>query len=60
MISIGFDRDLPKGTFLRAELAHTDYDDITLKGSSDTDGVNNKVDADVDATSLRFSVGKAF
>ena len=60
MISIGFDRDLPKGTFLRAELAHTDYDDITLKGSSDTDGVNNKVDADVDATSLRFSIGKVF
>ena len=60
MVSIGFDRDLPRGTFLRAELAYTDYDDITLKGSSDTDGVNNKVDADVDATSLRFSIGKVF
>ena len=60
MVSIGFDKDLPKGAFLRAELAYTDYDDITLTGSADTDGVSNKVDADVDATSLRLSIGKAF
>ena len=60
MVSIGFDKDLPKGAFLRAELAYTDYDDITLTGSADTDGVSNKVDADVDATALRISVGKAF
>ena len=60
MVSVGFDKDLPKGAFLRAELAYTDYDDITLTGSTDTDGVSNKVDADVDATSLRLSIGKAF
>ena len=60
MVALGFDRDMPNGTFLRAEVAYTDYDDITLRGSSDTDGVSNKVDADVDATSLRLSVGKAF
>ena len=60
MVSVGFDKDLPKGAFLRAELAYTDYDDITLTGSADTDGVSNKVDADVDATALRISVGKAF
>ena len=60
MVSLGFDRDLANGTFIRAEVAYTDYDDITLTGSTDTDGVSNKVDADVDATSLRLSVGKAF
>ena len=60
MVSLGFDRDLANGTFIRAEVAYTDYDDITLTGSADTDGVSNKVDADVDATSLRLSVGKAF
>ena len=47
-------------TYTDAELAYTDYDDITLTGSADTDSVSNKVDADVDATSLRLSVGKAF
>ena len=60
MVSIGFDRDMPNGSFIRAEVAYTDYDDITLSGSADTDGVSNKVDADVDATSLRLSVGRAF
>ena len=60
MVSLGFDRDMANGTFIRAELAYTDYDDITLTGSADTDSVSNKVDADVDATSLRLSVGKAF
>ena len=60
MVSLGFDRDLENGTFIRAEVAYTDYDDITLTGSADTDGVSNKVDADVDATALRISVGKAF
>lgn len=60
MISLGIDRDMPNGSFIRAEVAYTDYDDITLSGSADTDGVSNKVDADVDATSLRLSVGRAF
>ena len=60
MVSLGFDRDMPNGTFIRAEIAYTDYDDISLTGSADTDDVTNKVDADVDATSLRLSVGKAF
>ena len=60
MVSLGFDRDMPNGAFIRAELAYTDYDNITLRGSTDTDGVTNLVNADVDATSLRLSVGKAF
>ena len=60
MVSLGIDKDMPNGTFIRAELAYTDYDDITLNGSADADSVKNKVDADVDATSLRLSVGKAF
>ena len=60
MVSLGFDKDMPNGAFIRAELAYTDYDNITLRGSTDTDGVVNLVDADVDATSLRLSVGKAF
>jgi len=60
MISVGIDRDMPNGSFIRAEVAYTDYDDITLSGSADTDGASNKVDADVDATSLRLSIGRAF
>ena len=60
MVSIGFDRDMPNGSFIRAEVAYTDYDDITLTGSADSDDASNKVDADIDATSLRLSVGRAF
>ena len=59
-IGIGIDRDLPNGFFVRAEAGFTDYDDISLQGSADADSVRNKVDADIDATSLRLSVGKAF
>ena len=60
MVSLGFDRDMPNGSFIRAEVAYTDYDDITLTGSADSDDASNKVDADIDATSLRLSVGRAF
>jgi len=60
MISLGFDRDLPNDSFLRLEAAYTDYDDVTFNGSADADSVKNKVDADIDATSLRISIGRAF
>ncbi len=60
MVSVGFDRDMPNGSFLRLEASYTDYDDISLTGSQDGDSVSNKVDADVDATAFRISVGRAF
>ena len=60
MVSLGFDRDLANGSFFRAELAYTDYDDVSITGSADSDSVSNKIDADVDSTALRFSIGKAF
>lgn len=60
MISVGVDRDMPNGSFMRLEASYTDYDDISLTGSADTDGVSNKVTADVDSMAFRISVGRAF
>ena len=45
---------------LRAEYLYTDYDDLSLTGSEDADSVTNKVDADVDTTAIRISLGLAF
>ena len=45
---------------LRAEYLYTDYDDLSLTGSEDADSVTNKVDADVDTTAIKISLGLAF
>ena len=60
MVSLGIDRDLANGKFFRAELAHTDYSSVSLTGSADSDGVSNQIEADVDSTALRLSIGKTF
>ena len=65
MIGFGLDRDLDNGLFFRAEATYIDYDDVELKGSfngnaAGDSAVRNVVDADVDATALRISVGKSF
>ena len=40
-----------KGERIRVELAHSDFDSISLKSSANT----NKIDADADATALKIS-----
>jgi hypothetical protein len=60
LIGLGVNRDIANGTFFRTELTYTDYNDVTIDGSLDSDGVKNKIDADIDAVALRISIGKAF
>ena len=45
------------GENIRVELAHTNYESISIKSSVARAGVtnNNKIDADLDTTSLKFS-----
>ena len=59
-VAVGFDKDVPNGAFVRLEASYTDYEDFSITGSADTDSVTNKVDADIDSTALRISIGKAF
>jgi hypothetical protein len=60
LIGLGMNRDNANGTFFRSELTYTDYDDVSITGTADTDGVRNKIDADIDAIAFRISIGKAF
>ena len=58
LIGAGINRDMSNGMFMRAEATFTDYEDVSLVGSADSDSVSNKVDADVDAKAFRISIGK--
>ena len=60
LVGLGFNKNNDNGTFFRTELTYSDYEDISITGSADTDGVKNKIDADIDAVAFRISVGKAF
>jgi opacity protein-like surface antigen len=60
LIGAGVQKDASNGMFFRAEASYTDYSDISISGSVDANGVNNRIDADVDATAFRLSIGKAF
>ena len=60
MLGVGFQRDRDNGMFVRAEVTHTNYDDVKLNGTLDADSVRNVVDASVDATAVRLSLGKSF
>ena len=60
LIGLGINRDNANGTFFRSELTYTDYEDVTINGTADSDGVKNKIDADIDAVAFRISIGKAF
>lgn len=65
LIGVGVNRDMSNGMFMRAEATHTDYEDVSLQGSlngnaAGDSAVRNKIDADVDATAFRISIGKAF
>ena len=60
LIGLGINRDNANGTFFRTELTYTDYEDVAINGTADSDGVKNKIDADIDAVAFRISIGKAF
>ena len=65
MVGIGVNRTAANGAFFRTELTRTDYEEVTFLGSfngnaAGDSAVRNKVDASVDATALRISVGKSF
>tara|TARA_B100000427_G_C15450696_1_gene569457 strand:- start:16 stop:687 length:672 start_codon:yes stop_codon:yes gene_type:complete len=51
---IGFQSEDGRARF---ELAHVDYDDITVTGTGSGETNQNKVDADADATLIRLSYG---
>lgn len=60
MIGAGFSSDRGNGGFFRTEVTYTDYEEVTFNGSLDSDSVRNKIDGDVDALAVRFSIGKSF
>ena len=65
MLGLGFQKDNSNGSFLRLEATYTDYEDLNFKGSFNGNAVGdsavrNEIDADVDATAVRISLGKAF
>ena len=65
MIGAGFQRDGSNGLFFRAEATYTDYEEVKFNGSfngnaAGDSAVRNVVDADIDATALRISLGKSF
>ena len=56
MIGAGVSRERGNGAFFRTEVTYTDYEEVTFNGSLDTDSVRNKIDGDVDALAIRFSI----
>tara|TARA_B100001093_G_C26710080_1_gene963034 strand:- start:371 stop:1015 length:645 start_codon:yes stop_codon:yes gene_type:complete len=60
LVGAGIQRDNSNGLFFRAEASYTDYEDVSITGSVDSDSVSNKVEADVDATAFKIAIGKAF
>lgn len=60
LIGLGVAKELNNGISFRAEATYTDYDDLTLTGSEDSDSLTNRIDADIDATAIRLSIVKAF
>ena len=64
-VGLGFQKDNSNGSFFRIEGTYTDYEDLNFKGSLNGNAVGdsavrNEIDADIDATALRISLGKAF
>jgi len=60
LIGLGVNRDNANGTFFRTELTYTDYEDVSITGTADSDSVSNKIEANIDAVAFRISIGKAF
>tara|TARA_B100000886_G_scaffold231078_1_gene161322 strand:- start:887 stop:1522 length:636 start_codon:yes stop_codon:yes gene_type:complete len=59
IFGLGLQKDLTNA-FFRIEATYTDYDDVKYLGSLDSDSVRNTVEADVDSTAIKLSLGKSF
>ena len=57
---VGYSRDMDNGLSWRLEYTQTDFDHLKITGTGGGDSVNNTIDADIDATALKFSLVKAF
>ncbi len=60
MVGLGFKKDVDGfGKFVKVELTHTDYDDVSLTSSVARTGVstNNTITADLDTTAFKISYG---
>tara|TARA_B110000503_G_scaffold31144_1_gene50308 strand:- start:424 stop:1074 length:651 start_codon:yes stop_codon:yes gene_type:complete len=62
LIGIGIHKTRDNGVFFRASAEYTDYDSFKLtSGVADAvTGTTNTIDADVDTTAFKISIGKAF
>ena len=62
LIGIGMHKTKDNGVFFRASAEYTSYDSFKLtSGVADAvTGTTNTIDADVDTTALKISIGKAF
>ena len=59
IFGLGLQKDLTSA-FFRIEATYTDYDDVKYLGSLDSDSVRNTIEADVDSTAIKLSLGKSF
>lgn len=61
-VGIGFKSDASTGLQMKLIAEYTDYDHISLTSTGDADdsNVTNKIDADLETTGIRFSIGYNF
>ena len=62
LMGLGFENEISDGLVGRLELSHTNYDDVTFTSSTTRPGValKNTIDADLDVTQVKASVGYKF
>ena len=61
-IGLGAQADLMADMFARVEASYTDYEDISISDTTGRTGVttNNKIDASLDVSMLKASIGYKF
>ena len=57
MVGFGWTAEVGNGVFLRAAADYTDFDDLSLTSTTNTD---NKVEASLEGVSASLSIGKSF
>ncbi len=62
LIGVGFESEMGNSMIGRVELSHTSYEEMTFKSSTARTGVgvNNVIDADIDITQVKASLGYKF
>ena len=58
IFGLGLQKDFTSA-FFRIEATYTDYDDVKYLGTLDSDSVRNTIEADVDSTAIKLSLGKS-